>query len=380
MSNPKGFFLLCYPNGNIESIVKDDLSLFQKNGSPFYEIFKDGYREAVVDLFMSAHHTDKVQKRTLSLKQNAEFSKIEILTLPIDERVAVVGAATEKELEAYYHIIDKLLPNRTARQVYSPREASEPAEVFNDSENNRMNLLALREKLNSKQAELVEKNKELDQFAHIISHDLKAPLSQSKLIVHLLKKKMDLAHTSPEVTQLFEMLILSTNHMSGLIDSINAYAKSGNSEKLVSEFLLQELYDDILSKLNPPPQMVFHLPDYLPLIKANRAQLEQILTHLVNNAIRFHHLAKGEITFTFDELVDQYRFGVKDNGPGIPDEYHQSIYQIFNQVHRKNRNEGAGVGLSIVKKLVENAGGQLSLDSKVGSGSYFYFTCPKGLI
>lgn len=235
----------------------------------------------------------------------------------------------------------------------------------------------LQDKLLNKERALQNKTEELDRFSHVIAHDLKAPLSQIKLIVHLLKKKLPPEKLNKEAIQLLEMLFLSITQMSTLIDTIHGYAKSGIFDYSTTTFSLEELLEEIKSNIIAPSQGVkLHFHEKEQSVTANRPQLLQVLSQLIHNAVQYHHSAEGNVVLRFHELEDAYVFEVIDDGPGIPVEYRESIFQIFNK-GVKRANGSAGVGLSIANKLVENAGGTLSVESKVGKGSTFKFTWPK---
>lgn len=387
MNNQMGFILICKEDGQLESVIKDDLKIFERTQvNSFYDLFDIEQQSKGRELLEAAYFRNNILRKEFTLKANKNFPSLFLMSLPFGNKIAICGASTSLNLELYFDELIKDLnqefidlkelfinENVLSKKVAEENEGKDFVAIEQEADI----VKELQRKLEQKNNELRNKNKELDQFAHIISHDLKAPLSQSKLIVHLLKKKMEKEKTDSEVLQLFDMLMLSTSHMSNLIDTINAYSISGMLDNEVTSFPLADLYEEILQNLKAPAQMYFHLPDRLPQIIANRAQLYQILLNLVSNAIRFHHMAEGNIVLTFTEDQHEYHFGVRDDGPGIPEEYHGKIFEIFNKVHRRTFNEGTGVGLSIVKKLVENAGGILSLESKVGKGSDFRFSWPK---
>lgn len=376
----KGFVLVCKKSGALDSVIRDDYNIFSGKRNNIYDFFEQDYKSELEKFLYKVHDFRSYLENAIKIKEKDKNSNFYLVGAPYYENAIIIGSSTED----FHDFFEEVQEN------FSP-ELENPPQVIEKSPNahdeNLLNLESntasvsqieeLKAQLELKEIALINKNKELEQFAHIVSHDLKAPLSQSKLIVHLLNKKLQEEEYNKDVAELFKMLVVSTNHMSDLIDSIQLYSKSGFLVQELSSFDLAESIEEVLKQAQVPPGIVITYDQNLPDIYGNKPHLQQVLSQLIGNAIRFHHKSAGNISIKFSDMGDVFKFEVIDDGPGIPEEYHERIFEIFNKSHLRSEKEGTGVGLSIVKKLVEGAGGAVSLDSKVGKGSNFKFVWPK---
>jgi PAS domain S-box-containing protein len=224
--------------------------------------------------------------------------------------------------------------------------------------------------------QLTERNLELDQFVYVVSHDLKAPL---RGIANLAKWLADdLAGQLNEDNQhQMELLQQRVSRMEKLIDGLLAYSRVGRAETSSVSVDVAELLDEILDSLAPPPTFIIEVPAVLPTLKAKRLLLSQVFANLISNAIKHHDRANGRIDIFAEERGDFCKFTVADDGPGIPPEYHEKVFSIFQTLNKDSTHENTGIGLSIVKKILEAEGGDIWLESQVGKGTAFYFTWPK---
>jgi PAS domain S-box-containing protein len=224
------------------------------------------------------------------------------------------------------------------------------------------------------QLELV--NKELDDFAQVVSHDLKAPLRGiSSLASWLLadyKDKLD----EEGKTQL-ELLNSRVKRMHNLIDAILQYSRVGKVKEEMSNVNLNEVVPEIIDFLSPPSHIRFRIKGKLPVLLCQRTKISQVFQNLISNAIKYNDKPQGEIEIEGVEKEDFFQFCVRDNGPGIEEKYFEKIFQIFQTLGPSEENESTGVGLSIVKKIVEAEGGKVWVESEIGKGSAFCFTLPK---
>lgn len=225
-------------------------------------------------------------------------------------------------------------------------------------------------------AELESVNQELRDFAYIVSHDLKAPLrSIGSLSDWLIQDYTDVL--DEEGKKLLVLLKTRIGRMHGLIEGVLQYSKVGrladNKEKVNINVLLEETID----LLGPPSTCSVNIDINLPTVSYDKIRLQQVFQNLLSNAIKFLDKPKGEIAVRFTEDETHYHFAVVDNGPGIEKAYFQKIFQIFQTLRAKDDYESTGIGLSIVKRIVELNGGTLTVASEIGVGSTFSFTIPK---
>lgn len=231
-----------------------------------------------------------------------------------------------------------------------------------------------------KQAQLLEQlervNAELSAFSHVVSHDLKAPLrgigSLASWIASDYADKFD-----KEGKENMSLLIGRVKRMHDMIDGLLQLAKIGRAEGVKTETDLKALLTEIVDLLAPPKHIRIHLPDKLPTIVADPTRMQQVFQNLLSNAVKYMDKPKGEITVGCGEDDEFWHFNVQDNGPGIDGKYFQKIFEIFQTLAPRDSYESTGIGLSLVKKIVETYGGKIWIDSKVGEGSTFFFTISK---
>lgn len=221
-------------------------------------------------------------------------------------------------------------------------------------------------------AMLEQRNRELDQFAYIASHDLKAPL---RAIVNLSEWiEEDLAQLPPENQQQMQLLRRRVHRMESLINGLLQYSRVGRCEANIETVDLAELLSEIIDSLGPPAGFTIQLPPTLPMINTRRVLLQQVLMNLLSNAVKHHDRQDGVVCMSFVERESVYEFEIRDDGPGIAAEHHQRIFEIFQTLSARDSKENTGVGLAIVKKIVEAEGGVISVNSQVGQGTTFRFT------
>jgi PAS domain S-box-containing protein len=226
------------------------------------------------------------------------------------------------------------------------------------------------------QAALEERNEELDAFVFVVSHDLKAPLRAVANLSQWIEE--DLEGQLTEDTQMQMNLLRSrVNRMSATIDGLLEYARIGRSESEIESVALGCLLADVVDEVSPPPTFTIDLPDDLPTLLTKRLLLFQIFVNLVGNGIKHHHSETGSIKISMEDRGDWCEFAIADDGPGIAPEDQERMFKIFQAVNPQNRSDSTGIGLAIVKKIIEAEGGTIWLESEIGSGTTFYFTWPR---
>ena len=225
-------------------------------------------------------------------------------------------------------------------------------------------------------AELRRSNKELQDFAYVTAHDLKAPLRGIGTLTDWITS--DYADKLDEQGR--EQLALlkgRVSRMSELIDSILHYSEIGRTSKTIEPVDLNTLVQDVVGQLCPPEHILITVDPNLPTLTSEKVRLMQLFQNLIGNAIKYMDKPQGHIEVTCSSQGDEWQFGVSDNGPGINEKYFTKIFQMFQTLTRRDELESTGIGLAVVKKLVDLYGGQVWVESTVGKGTTFYFTLPK---
>jgi PAS domain S-box-containing protein len=235
----------------------------------------------------------------------------------------------------------------------------------------------LEQQVADRTAQLKAANYELEQFAYVASHDLKAPLRAIHNSAKWLEE--DLAeHLTGETREHLTVLRGRVTRMEKLLDDLLEYASIGRStDNRYAEIVKGDLLmENVLALLYPEGFTVEVSPGFAN-IEVYRMPLQQILMNLIGNAIKHHHKKTGKIAVTVETDGDFYAFAVKDDGPGISAQFHDQIFEMFRTLRPRDQVEGSGMGLAMVRKHINICGGTLRLESAPGRGSTFRFTWPK---
>ncbi|HQF28968.1 MAG TPA: ATP-binding protein [Bacteroidia bacterium] len=224
-------------------------------------------------------------------------------------------------------------------------------------------------------ANLERSNRELDQFAYVVSHDLKAPLRAIASLAEWIEEDLE-EKLTPESKSNLELLRGRVLRMESLIHGILAYSKAGKVTGDLKMVDVNKLINDIIDSLNPSPHIKITVDENMPIIEAEETKLYQVLGNLISNSIKYNDKPKGIIQVKYLDLEGICQFTVEDNGPGIEKEYHNRIFMIFQTLSARDQVESTGIGLSIVKKIVEEQGGKIWIESEPGQGAKFIFTWP----
>jgi len=165
--------------------------------------------------------------------------------------------------------------------------------------------------------------------------------------------------------------------MRNLIEGILTYSKVGREKEKQIQVNLNELVPDIIDMIAPPENIAITIENELPVVECEQTRIGQVFQNLLSNAVKYMDKPQGRINIGCVEEDGFWEFSVSDNGPGIKEKYFEKIFKMFQTLSPRDEFESTGVGLAVVKKIVELYGGKIRLESKPGEGSTFFFTLPK---
>lgn len=230
-----------------------------------------------------------------------------------------------------------------------------------------------------KSIEIENRNKELDDFTYVVSHDLKEPLisieGYSKIVMQDYHTLLD-----QEGKEYLSAVVHSTARMKHLIDDLLTLSRLGRTNEPQEIVSVKKIVDDILHDFQfslRQRHVVVHVQENLPSVRFSSTRLSMVFRNLISNAMKFNDKPQPIIDIGFDEDEHDYRFWVKDNGIGIESQYFERIFAIFQRLNRSEEYRGTGAGLTIVKKIIDREGGRIWVESTPGVGSTFFFTIRK---
>ena len=225
---------------------------------------------------------------------------------------------------------------------------------------------------------LDQANKDLDHFAYMASHDLKAPLRGMEELTKWIEEDLGEALT-PDIKHKIDLLRGRVNRMDALLKDILAFSRAGKHMADPEAVKLSDVVDEVTEWLSPLGRFKIVKESGLPTLNVPRSALEHIILNLLSNAIKHHDKSEGTITIGGHDTDDYHVLFVADDGPGILAKYQIRVFEIFKQLKPRDAVEGSGIGLSIVKKMTEALGGKIEILSKDGKrGTRFNIYIPKG--
>lgn len=226
--------------------------------------------------------------------------------------------------------------------------------------------------------ELARSNKELETFAYVASHDLKSPLRGIAQLSTWIEEDLE-ANEIAAVTEHTLLLRNRIQRMEKLLDDLLIFYRAGKAEGVLMLVDTVQMVKEIFEIQNNKPGLILQINNELPSFMTLSTPFELIIRNLFSNAIKHHDKQEGLIQISSRELdEDFFEFSVCDDGPGIPEKFHNRIFGMFQTLKPRDELEGSGMGLALIKKIVETYNGHITLKSS-GRGSCFKFTWPKNI-
>ncbi len=278
----------------------------------------------------------------------------------------------------------RVVPVMDGGQVVAVNLISTEITKQRKSERRQLELLATgiaeRRKAERRQEELLDKfesiNSELKDFSNIVSHDLKDPLRMIQRLAQWVSDdyadKLD-----KKGKEQLDLILNQVNRMYNLINGILKYSRVGYLAEQKVHINLNDLMPQIIDTVSAPENITIVVENELPVIESEQTRITWVFQILLSNAVKCMDKSQGQVRISCVEEDDFWKFSVADNGPGIEEELFEKIFQMFQTTEPQDKIESTGIGLSLVKKIVETYGGKIWSESKLGQGTTFLFTLPK---
>jgi signal transduction histidine kinase len=293
--------------------------------------------------------------------------------------VSVIAGACIAMFIAYY------ISSRIVKMVNMADAIAEGNYAVHMNENGNSELSRLAKSLNNMATilhtnfTLLKKQRdELDQFAHIVSHDIKAPLRGIDNVVAWIEEDHSI-ELPPKVREYVQLIKGRVVRAENLLKGLLTYARVGKETGEEEVVDINELLEEIKECLPKKTGIELRIQPDMPVLFSERLPLLQIFTNLITNAFKYHDKAEGTVKIYYKSAGDFFEFFVEDDGPGIDKNYHEKIFVIFQTLHERDTIESTGVGLAITRKLLEDRHLDIKIESEPGKGSVFSFTWPKNV-
>ena len=223
-------------------------------------------------------------------------------------------------------------------------------------------------------ATLQQQKKELDNYAQLISHELKTPLRNISDILIWIREELAHPISSENSINSIELLEKKVERMELLLTKIEQYKNIRSSSFKKNKINLNTIAKKVIAKLQVPSHIKIEIKNKLPTLFADEIMLEKVFEILIQNALDHIDKKKGLILLACETTEEDYLFSIKDNGIGIKTKYHEKIFEMFQTI---DSNNSTGIGLSIVKKIISYYNGEVKVESKTNKETIFYFSLPK---
>ncbi|MCW3103552.1 MAG: histidine kinase [Bacteroidetes bacterium] len=363
-------------------LISSKLDTFPEASTKYQKLFNTKFRaevgkklnDRIHNLFLEMDNSEYQirQERRAALQETLRNTKTITLTLTMASIVLAL-------LSSFYFV--RLITKRISKMVKLAEAVSKGEfRTIEDDKHDELNKLAISlnrmsQTLKKNFTELTKKNSELDQFAYVVSHDLKAPLRGIANIISWIEEDHE-KDTTPEIRKNLALIKGRTSRLENMINGLLEYARVGKVRKGLEKVNVSLLLQEVIDLLVPQNFNVIIEGD-MPELVTERLHIQQVFSNLISNAVKYNDKAKPTIVIGAKEEQSHYRFSVADNGKGIEKQYFEKIFVIFQTLQERDAFESTGVGLAIVKKIIEDHKGSITVESVPGEGTEFRFTWPK---
>lgn len=349
---------------------------FEKDGVVFYKsnIIYQGLTFG--NLFIG-YSLSNIDREIARLRETTLYFCLSLFTAGVILSIIIGNMITGsiRKLDSAVKAISSGLKN-TRVKINSKDEMGKLGAAFNHMLDN---IEKSRNELLNYSEQLKKQNQELNQFSYVVSHDLKAPLRAIFKLSEWIEEDLK-DNIQDETRKNLQTLRGRVFRLEALINGLLEYSKIGRTDVLLEKVDTKKMVEDILQMLNPPENIQVNIQENMPTVHTKKILLQQVFSNLINNAVKYNDKEQGLITVKSKDVGQFYTFVVEDNGIGIEKAYHEKIFAIFQTLEARDQVEGTGIGLSIVKKIIDEVGGTIIVESELNGGSKFMFTWPKEII
>jgi light-regulated signal transduction histidine kinase (bacteriophytochrome) len=308
-----------------------------------------------------------------------QFAMLQRATKISSEELYQANKQLIEETASQKRIIRKLESVIDKLQFYDlkndrPIESSDSLKLVNFIDDQTNEIIKINQQKDKLLKNLERQNQELNDYAHMVSHDLKSPLQSIEALTAWVLADYS-AILDANGKESLELIRENVEKMDTLVKGILQYSTIGKVEKELYDVSLDSLVNEILNNREKPYDVTFLIPEKLPVIKGDRYRLEQLFRHLISNAIKFNDKEEIIVEIGFEEEKNFWKFYIKDNGKGIEKRYFEKIFVAFQKL--EDDYKSTGIGLSIVEKIIEVYDGEIYLESAPKVGSTFHFSIKK---
>lgn len=288
-----------------------------------------------------------------------------------------------QQLKVQNNELEATVEERTKSLEQNNHKLNEHVEELTD-QRSAMSILIEESKVAKDKAEkrakdLARSNQDLNDFAYVASHDLKAPLRGIDQLASWVAEDIEEGNLK-EVPENLRLIRTRVQRLESLLNDLLAYSRANKQESILSDVNCNEFIKDTFLLISPPTDFKLTVKGELPVLSTVSAPFEQVIRNLLSNAVKHHDRLDGHIQVSCSNDGTYYKFAIEDDGPGIKPDYHKDIFKMFKTLKPRDETEGSGMGLALIKKIVEYYKGSINIESELGEGSTFYFTWPKNII
>ncbi|WNW02519.1 ATP-binding protein [Tenacibaculum sp. HL-MS23] len=332
------------------------------------ELLSDKKLETFLDAIDKSYKTSENQ-----------FAMLQRATAISSEELFDANQKLKEETNSQRKVIEKLKNVIDTLKFYDleqdkPIENSDLLKLVDFIDNQTKEIIKINQQKDSLLKSLEQQNQELNDYTHMISHDLKTPIQNIEALSVWLKEDSGKVLDS-EGKERIELIRENTQKIDTLVKAIHTYSTIDREKQKRSNLDLDKLLKTILKEFNLSENINVHIPEKLPNIKGDKNIMEQLFTNLIDNSIKFNGKENKKIEIGYSDEKIFWKFYVKDNGKGIDKKYFQKVFVAFSKL--ENDYKSAGIGLSIAKKIVDVYKGDIWIESELNEGSTFYFTLKK---